>query len=182
MRLKRVYDWDAPQDHWPKRHYDRNTNHPVDSPTPGQDVELRLVPPIKGVIILGARPRQKFPVSLVEQGIFEGWIEIAKGQIVVTGMNHREVYDIVRGPGHWCLLCDSKIPDGGQPVQTEFGRTTRAVEHVRVQHPGQKSPNPENPNGIELLACYDCSREGWKQKAQKDAGAGWRTYWKGLFK
>ncbi len=91
MRLKRVYNKDAPKKEWIEvKEQDKD----------GNEVK-RLVPPVVGVIIQHAGPRQNFSPNLVYIAQGEGWMTLAGTELTITGQNRTLVYDILRVPGRY---------------------------------------------------------------------------------
>lgn len=159
MRLKRVYNHDAPEEEWVTDEEDCPTcgakgvvvNEAGDgledcSDCEGEGVRVRQIPPVAGVEIQQASKHQKFTPHIVEEGTYQGWITMADGQIIVDGENGRLVYDIVRTPGVYCCHCGSKMGGGNRVAQA----------HVNNRHSGEESPDPENPAGYEQINYYDC--------------------------
>ena len=83
MRLKRIYNKEAPKKEW----IETDDN--------------RLVPPVAGVIIQHAGPKQNFSPNLVWIGQKEGWLSLAGTELTVTGQNRTLIYDILRVPGRY---------------------------------------------------------------------------------
>lgn len=83
MKLKRLYNKEAPKKDWIKTDDDR------------------LIPPVSGVRILHAGPKQNFSPNLVYIAQKEGWMSISGNELIITGENRTLVYDILRVPGKY---------------------------------------------------------------------------------
>ena len=111
MRLKRLYDWDAPKAEWATREEQCATcngkgvvindanDGVVNCPDCEDGVRQVSVPPVSGVEVEHAGPEQHFSTRIIDRGLSEGWMSIANGQLSVNGENRTLVYDIKRAPG-----------------------------------------------------------------------------------
>jgi hypothetical protein len=111
------------------------------------------VPKVK---ILRLGHEQKFSPNEVFAGVMGGYITLARGRLVVhaatPGATARSETDVVfrirRRPGLYCCHCGR-----GQ------ASSLAAQNHVRANHSGVVSPDPQNPAGYEQLNALDCVRE-----------------------
>jgi hypothetical protein len=78
---------------------------------------------LDGVQVVRSGPRQHFSQNLIDGGVHEGWLTMARGQLVLHGAGGDVVYRIDRVPGYYCDTCQAPLDDTG---------TARA--HVRAQH------------------------------------------------
>lgn len=141
MLLKRTYDVDAPKARWRPR---LERGRPVKG-ADGQDV---LVPPVNGVEVLRAGPRQRFSPDLVVRGAAEGWLELKGDRLVLRGTNVTLKYRVARTPGYYCCFDGAPMDDGPS-----------AREYVAAKFPNKASPDPSNPAGYERINFYDCVKE-----------------------
>lgn len=113
MRLKRIYNKEAPKKDWTEVGETCQTckgkgviiNATLDGIdkcpdcTDGQVV--RLVPPVAGVEIQHAGPRQNFSPNFVWGGQQEGWLSMQGVELTIAGVNRTLIYDILRVPGRY---------------------------------------------------------------------------------
>lgn len=165
MRLKRLYDHDRPRDDWKTREERCQTcagkGVVINADSTGVDacpagcengVLGRLVPPLRGVEILHAGPRQNFSPRLVAAAIAEGWMVLSADRIMLKAQPHDVVYLIERAPGRYCCQCDQKLPDD---LTGELARL-----HVASVHAGLASPHPNQPAGYRMATAFECVKEG----------------------
>ena len=103
-------------------------------------------PPVRGVEVRRAGPRQKFSPEQLATGAKIGYLSMADGHVTLKAENVTLVYKIVRTPGFYCSHCGEEQPDG-----------KTAAAHVARVHPGKKSPDRNNPAGYERLNAFDCA-------------------------
>ena len=110
MRLKRIYDWDAPEEEWVEQEEPCPTCNgegvvgetaQVDCPDCEDGTRTRQIPPVAGVEVQHAGPKQHFSPRIIDGGQAEGWLSIAGNQLVIHGENKTLTYDIKRPPGRW---------------------------------------------------------------------------------
>lgn len=153
MLLKRVYDHSAPREKWRKQYRGKDGRIVDDVKDAASE---RDIPPVLGVRILHAGPKQKFSPSFVAAGTEEGWLTITQSHLVIQGPEEQVTYRVERTPGHYCSYCRKPLVDAGAPGDSG---ETRGSEHVRVNHNAEgPSPDPANPNGYEYISYYDCTR------------------------
>lgn len=103
---------------------------------------------VKTVRVLSEKPRHNFSMNLVQGGISEGWLSLMKGRIVLHAEDGDHVFNILRGPGHYCCHCNSKL-DG----------QVNARKHVAEDHEGDESPDRSNPSGYSRINHYEGLKE-----------------------
>lgn len=113
MRLKRLYNHDAPAKEWVTRQEvcptckgkGKIVNAAADGlekcPDCKDGAQSVKVPPVVGVEVLQAGPQQNFSPDLVFNGQKEGWITTQGEQLVLTGSNVVLTYRILRVPGKY---------------------------------------------------------------------------------
>jgi hypothetical protein len=118
---------------------------------PGRPVgECLNLPPLDYLVVIQANPhKQTFSTRIVERGIREGWIMLAKDKIVLDVRPEALVYTIKRGPGHYCCHCG---------VKQDGERESRI--HILSVHKDVVSPDKRNPSGYCRINAYECVREG----------------------
>jgi len=168
MLIKRSYDWTAPTSAWPTRIRPCQTcraRGKVVSETGNGDmlcpdcVDGRIaqkIPPVKSIDVGRLTDRQHFSPNVIQTGVFEGWLTMTAGRIIIDTKQGRLRYQIVRAPGYYCCRCKESIPDAGVILPT--GKTV-GQEHVTQRHQNRPSPDPQNPSGYERTAFFDCVRE-----------------------
>ena len=102
---------------------------------------------VHGIQVLRARDRQHVSPNLIEQGVAQGWLSLAKGQLVIHGEAGAIVYRIDRPPGYYCCHCEAALDDGPS-----------GADHVQTLHPTAKSPDPSNPAGYRRDHFFACTR------------------------
>jgi hypothetical protein len=149
LKLKRLYDQEAPRESWGKIESPCPTctgrgvvinaaNTGVDkcSACAGTGTAVRPVPPVIGVQVLNAGKTQHFSTRLVEGGLAEGWLSMAQGIISLGSGPTVTRYKIESGPGLYCCFCQAKQDD-----------SVSAQGHVARAHAGGTSPDESNPSG-----------------------------------
>lgn len=113
MRLKRVYDHNAPQLAWGERKESCETckakgkvvnetlDGVVDCPDCLGGVRHIPVPPVMGVVVQHAGPKQNFSPNFVEGGQEEGWLSVHRKNLTIKATNGDWVYEIMRRPGRY---------------------------------------------------------------------------------
>jgi hypothetical protein len=96
----------------------------------------------------GTHEAQNFSTGLVASALREGWMELAKGKLILKAKPEDLKYTILREPGRYCLHCQEKLLDD------EKGEM--ALIHVLSQHRGLQSPDPSNPAGYVKINAYEC--------------------------
>lgn len=142
-----------------KRHYKRGAEGNLLSPASLASVE---------VFHAGVNPEQHFSSGLIDAGVLEGWISLGQGKITLHTKPENLVYAMKRTPGRYCCHCNEKLPDDAT------GEAARS--HVKLFHPGETSPDPQNPSGYCMLNHYQCvldasQHDKWKV-AQDSFSAG----------
>jgi hypothetical protein len=167
MLIKRSYDWTAPTSAWPTRvrpcltcrTRGKVVNEAGDGVMPCPDcVDGRItekIPPVKSIDVGRLTDQQHFSPNVIQTGVFERWLVMTSGYIILEAEQGRIRYQIVRAPGYYCCHCRESIPDAGVVLST--GQTVGQV-HVARYHPNQPSPDPNNPSGYERAAYFDCVR------------------------
>lgn len=101
--------------------------------------------------------RQIFTQAWINRGLDEGWLSMGAGKIVISPMDSEPlVYSIVRVPGHYCCHCEKPIPNGSTMVSDGDlkSRITLGTKHVKENHFGKPSPDPQNPSGYRQENAY----------------------------
>ena len=134
MRLQRQYTlpegWEAIRD------TDGNvTNRPP-------AISLRL-------IHTGAQAMQNFSERFINEGLAQGWVNIADGVLILITTEESLKYTILATPGVYCLHCGARL---GYDRTGHVGR-----EHVKAQHAGIASPDPAHPAGYRNTLAYECT-------------------------
>ena len=93
--------------------------------------------------------KQKFSPDLVARGAEEGWITLAEGNITLKTADGPIAFRVVRVPGLYCCHCG---------VAVHGSAAARA--HIAAEHPGQASPDPENPSGYMVTHAYKGVQQG----------------------
>ncbi|OGT03307.1 MAG: hypothetical protein A2143_08030 [Gallionellales bacterium RBG_16_57_15] len=110
--------------------------------------ELRLR---KVVRVDGVPENQKFSPKLIAQGQGEGWLSVAKGNVIIHGEDGDVVFKVLAIPGRYCRHCGEKL--------TDDTTGSAARKHVAEKHAGKVSPDHENPSGYAMQNYYDCKLE-----------------------
>lgn len=114
-------------------------------------------PKVTGVKIIRAKELQRLTQHFIDGGIGEGWLSIARGNLVIHGEDGDVTYQIVRTPGgYFCCHCGEKIEDAGVLFDVEGGQITKGQQHVKKEHEGATSPDPTNPSGYRKEDFYTC--------------------------
>jgi hypothetical protein len=153
MLLKRLYD--KPADWEPERAPDGRLLNPL---------------PVVGLSLhhTGTHKEQNFSRRLVEAGLAQGWVSMAKGQLILHTEDEDLTYTIVRPPGQYCCHCQADV---GDDPSGQAGR-----DHVAQAHAGAASPDPANPAGFRMSHAYECVLEEsqharWNHQAVQAAKA-----------
>ena len=148
MRLKRHY---AKPEGWQPKWNRPDAKGQLPNPHRAAGVLLNP-PPLEHIQLqhTGTTPEQNFSVGLVEKGQEEGWIAIKDGQLILYGLPENLIYDIKRFPGRYSCFDGIKLPDD----EDDSGKLARA--YLAEHHPGEASPDPENPAGYYKLNSYEC--------------------------
>lgn len=96
----------------------------------------------------GIQEAQNFSTGLVVEALKAGWMELAKGKLILKAEPEDLKYTILREPGRYCLHCQAKLPDD------EKGELAQI--HVLTEHPGAASPDPSSPAGYIKINAYEC--------------------------
>lgn len=105
-------------------------------------------PRLVGVKLLRAGPRQRFSPRIIAQGIAQNWLSMGDGKITLR-TDPPATYSIVRGPGYYCVHCGNPMADGPS-----------GAAHVKTDHAGKVSPDPQNPAGFRRDNFYECVLAG----------------------
>lgn len=97
----------------------------------------------------GIQEAQNFSTGLVVDALKQGWMEIAKGKLILKADPEDLKYTILREPGRYCLHCQAKLPDD------EKGELAQI--HVLTEHRGLQSPDPSSPAGYIKINAYECT-------------------------
>lgn len=103
------------------------------------------------VLDTGTTPEHNFSERLVAQGFVQGFMTLSKGQITLHAQEDLK-YTIKRAPGYYCCHCGAALVDANQMVEPGV---TLGLKHVRTEHEGKPSPDPENPSGYCKLNHYE---------------------------
>ena len=109
MRLKRIYDHDAPKKKWMSRQEECATcqgkgvvvNETLDGvkdcPDCTDGVRTIPVPPVAGIEVqhVGASGKQNFSVRLINGGLSESWLSIERGRVIIHGVNKTLTYKVI---------------------------------------------------------------------------------------
>lgn len=106
-------------------------------------------PKVRGVRVLRAGAGWNISPDLLQRGAYEGWLSLAKGQVVLEAEGQALRYRVNRGPGYYCCHCGEAVDDGPS-----------ARAHIAAEHASQASPDPSNPAGYCRINHYECVREG----------------------
>ncbi len=106
------------------------------------------LPNVSHVKVLRGSSKWRVKVQMVERGASEGWLSLVDGALVIKTDKGDLRYKIVNGPGHYCCH------DGAQVESTAEG-----LKYIQLHHKGEKSPDPNNPSGIELRRYYETCLE-----------------------
>lgn len=171
MKIRRILDWDAPRSTWPapkepltKPIVDPRTGKKVVAvdPDSGAEVIPQIVPPMVGIELLSAPPKQKFDEKKIKDYIAAGWLKKTETHFIIVHSEGETHYRIVRKPGRYSCFTGEKLPDddflpGGGINPGPTGALARA--HIAKHHAGEESPDPENPSGYYCTRSYKCVRE-----------------------
>lgn len=115
-----------------KKHYDRATLS-------------RKQPTVTHVDVQHSTKIWKPSKKIVERGVFEGWLELARGTLTIkTGKDVPDVrYKILAPPGTYCCHCGEKV-----------GNQIEARAHVKAEHAGTPSPSAQHPAGYAVHHFY----------------------------
>jgi hypothetical protein len=164
MELKRIYRF---PENWEPIRNEKNSveptkRNPLGLRDPSKQEGIVLNPPPTDHFIInhtGTKPEQNFSEGLVQAGITEGFATVSRGELVLHAEPEDLVYEIIRGPGHYCCHCGEPIPDANAFLKDENGEETDqtvGMLHVAEVHGGEKSPDPNNPSGYMRLNGYQC--------------------------
>ncbi|MDE8535594.1 hypothetical protein PZC41_14935, partial [Staphylococcus aureus] len=64
-------------------------------------ITTRMIPPVSGVQVLHAGPKQNFSPNLVSGGQAEGWLSISGDKLTITATNKTLIYKVNRRPGKY---------------------------------------------------------------------------------
>jgi len=114
MRLKRLYDREAPKKEWGERVETcptckgkgvvvNQSRTGVDQCPAGCEAGrlVTKVPPVSGVQVLHAGPEQHFSPNFLEGGMKESWLSMDTDQITIHGADGDLVYKVLRTPGRY---------------------------------------------------------------------------------
>lgn len=113
MKLKRIYNHDAPPEEWTAvtekcadckgkgKVVNETADGLDDCPECDGGTITKHQPPVAGVEILSFGERQKFSQRLVDRGMREGWIVMTGMNLTVAGANKSLLYGIERLPGRY---------------------------------------------------------------------------------
>ena len=103
-------------------------------------------PRVNGVIILRAKPHQRFSPDLILSAMEQGWLSMYDGLILIKGENGNLQYRIESAPGYYCCFCN-----------THLGSPSDAKMHISAEHLEKISPDLNNPSGYRKDNFYDCT-------------------------
>jgi len=112
----------------------------------GQPVELQL--DYVAIGDTGVRREQNWSPKMVKQLEDLGVLELTGDSLILSAHPEPLVYKVLKMPGRYCLHCGDKLVDNVD------GSMARA--HVASSHPGEKSPDPENPSGYVCINAFQC--------------------------
>ena len=161
MRLKRIYNHDAPKKQWSTRmEVCRECDRGKVVNAAGDGVENCLVcggdgkmeiavPPVRGIQVLRAGMVQRFTQNFINGALKEGWLSIGNGCMTINAIAGALTYRIVRVPGAYCCHCLESVPGGDS-----LAAAKESLQHVTQAHQGEDSPDPSNPAGYRMENCY----------------------------
>lgn len=111
-----------------------------------RDVDMKdpSKPVVRGVSVLQAGKRHNFGHRLIEQGVSEGWLSLASGQITIQS-KPPVVYRVLKVPGYYCCHDGARMTDGAA-----------ARAYIAAKFAGKPSPDRNNPSGYAKLNHYEC--------------------------
>jgi hypothetical protein len=124
MRLKRIYNHDAPKEEWVTRAElcptcsgkGKVVNEALDGVKDCPDCEDGIrktqIPPVVTVEVQYAGDFQKFSPKIVAQGRKQGWLSLEGNHLTIFGVNEKLVYEIGRVPGRYELAVAEDAPEG----------------------------------------------------------------------
>jgi len=133
MLMKRLYDI---PDGWEPQ---RNERGELLNPLPVAALSLKHT---------GTNPEQNFSRRMVDAGLQEGWLSMARGTLTLHTTEDDLAYTILKTPGTYCCHCDMRLDDDPS------GASNR--QHVEREHPGEASPDPANPAWYRVTNAYEC--------------------------
>lgn len=125
----------------------------------------------------GSSLDQNFSSRLVAQAMAEGWMSLSGGQLTVKADPEDLRYDVLRGPGYYCVHDGKEIPVSNlardERLRTGMGRLAAAEAKAYLKangFEGVTSPNPAHPSGYEVIDHFECVLDS-EQHAKFKVGA-----------
>ena len=129
--------------------FDEAAMSAIARPNPGKPADALLYArELSHVEFVDGKDYEGADERFVSNAAAEGWATLGQGKIVFHTEPDEVVYAIVNPPGAYCCHCGDQLGGGNEIAQ----------EHVAMAHPGEESPDAENPSGYKVVHFYGLER------------------------